>query len=59
MIQNLNFNKYSFKLILVETHRLFLHFKQESDKIHTLLKSKNYNYLKNFGETAVFENAEG
>ena len=66
ILKNLNFNKYSFKLILVETHNgrhtdqlLYLYFKQESDKIHTLLKSKNYNYLKNFGETAVFENAEG
>ena len=59
ILENLNFNKYSFKLILVETHIGYLHFKQQSDKIHTLLKSKNYNYLKNFGETAVFENAEG
>ena len=59
ILENLNFNKYSFKLILVETHIGYLHFKQQSDKIHTLLKSKNYNYLKNFGETAVYENAEG
>ena len=59
ILKNLNFNKYSFKLILVETHIGYLHFKQQSDKIHTLLKSKNYNYLKKFGETAVYENAEG
>jgi FkbM family methyltransferase len=59
ILENLNFNKYSFKLILVETHIGNLHFKQQSDKIHTLLKSKNYNYLKKFGETAVYENAEG
>ena len=59
ILENLNFNKYSFKLILVETHIFNLYFKQKSDKIHTLLKSKNYNYLKNFGETAVYENAEG
>ena len=59
ILENLNFNKYSFKLILVETHIGYLHFKQQSDKIHTLLKSKNYNYLKKFGETAVYENAEG
>ncbi len=59
ILENLNFNKYSFKLILVETHIGYLHFKQQSDKIHTLLKSKNYNYLKKFGETDVYENAEG
>ena len=59
ILKNLNFNKYSFKLILVETHIGYLHFKQQSDKIHTLLKSKNYNYLKKFGETTVYENAEG
>ena len=59
ILENLNFNKYSFKLILVETHIGYLHFKQQSDKIHTLLKSKNYNYLKKFGETTVYENAEG
>ena len=59
ILENLNFNKYSFKLILVETHIGYLHFKQQSDKIHTLLKSKNYNYLKKFGETTVYENVEG
>jgi FkbM family methyltransferase len=59
ILKNLNFNKYSFKLILVETHIGYLHFKQQSDKIHNLLKSKNYNYLKKFGETTVYENAEG
>ena len=59
ILENLNFNKYSFKLILVETHIGYLHFKQQSDKIHTLLKSKNYNYLKKFGETSVYENVEG
>ncbi len=59
ILKNLNFNKYSFKLILVETHIGYLHFKQQSDKIHTLLKSKNYNYLKKFGETTVYENVEG
>ena len=66
ILKSLNFSKYSFKLILVETHNgrhtdqlLYSFFQQQSDKIHTLLKSKNYNYLKNFGETAVYENAEG
>jgi len=59
ILKNLNFNKYSFKLILVETHIGYLHFKQQSDKIHNLLKSKNYNYLKKFGETTVYENVEG
>ena len=59
ILKGLNFKKYSFKLILVETHIFNLDFKQESDKIHILLKSKNYNYLKNFGETSVYENAEG
>ena len=59
ILKSLNFKKYSFKLILVETHIFNLDFKQESDKIHILLKSKNYNYLKNFGETSVYENAEG
>ena len=59
ILKGLNFKKYSFKLILVETHIFNLDFKQESDKIHILLKSKNYNYLKHFGETSVYENAEG
>ena len=59
ILKSLNFKKYSFKLILVETHIFNLDFKQESDKIHILLKSKNYNYLKNFGETSVYENEEG
>ena len=59
ILKSLNFKKYSFKLILVETHIFNLDFKQESDKIHILLKSKNYKYLKNFGETSVYENAEG
>ena len=59
ILKSLNFKKYSFKLILVETHIFNLDFKQESDKIHILLKSKNYNYLKHFGETSVYENAEG
>jgi len=58
ILKNLNFNKYSFKLILVETHIFNSDFKKESDKIHTLLKSKNYNYLKHFGETSVYENTE-
>ena len=59
ILKSLNFKKYSFKLILVETHIFNSDFKKESDKIHTLLKSKNYNYLKHFGETSVYENAEG
>ena len=58
ILKSLNFKKYSFKLILVETHIFNLDFKQESDKIHILLKSKNYNYLKHFGETSVYENTE-
>ena len=59
ILKNLDFNKYSFKIILVETHRLHPYVKQESEKVDTLLKSKNYNYLTHFGETSVYENAEG
>ena len=56
ILKKLNFKKYSFKLILVETHKIDLHTKKYSKKIHQLLKSKNYKYIKNLGETAIFEN---
>ena len=56
ILNNVDFKKYSFKLILVETHQFNAYTKQETDKIHTLLKSKNYNYLKHLGETSIFEN---
>lgn len=57
ILKNINFKKYSFKLMLVETHQFNSYTKKETDKIHTLLKSKNYNYLKHLGETSIFENS--
>ena len=56
ILSSINFKKYSFKLMLVETHQFNAYTKQETDKIHTLLKSNNYDYLTHFGETSIFEN---
>lgn len=58
ILKDLNFEKYSFKIILVETHKFDSNSEEQSKKIHTLLKSKNYNYLKNLGETAIFEKSK-
>ncbi len=57
ILKKINFKKYSFKIILVETHKFDIYTKKYSKKIHKLLKSKNYKYLKNLGETAIFENS--
>ena len=56
ILKNIDFEKYSFKLILVETHQWNSYTKKETDKIYSLLKSKKYNYLKQLGETTIFEN---
>jgi len=56
ILKNINFKKYSFKLILVETHEFNTRVKTEKRKIHTFLKSKKYNCLKELHETSVFEN---
>jgi len=58
-MKNINeFKKYSFKLILVETHQFNSYTKQETSKIHALLKSKNYNFLRYLGETSIYENTD-
>jgi hypothetical protein len=56
VLRGIDFEKYSFKLIFIETHQYDSYTKKESDNIHSLLKSKGYRYLKNLGETAIFEN---
>ena len=58
VLKNLDFDKYKFKLILVETHEFDPYFRQEKQKIYALLRSKKYKYLRQFGETSVFENIE-
>jgi len=58
ILKNINFEKYSFKIILVEAHKFESYTKEQSERIHVLLRSKNYNYLKNLGETAIYENAK-
>jgi len=57
IIKNINFKKYSFKLILIETHAWNTYTKNERKKIRSLLKSKNYNFLKQLHETSIFENS--
>ena len=56
ILKSINFEKYIFKLILVETHRFNSYTKEETNKIHIFLKSKSYKYIKSIGETSVFEN---
>ena len=56
ILKNIDFRKYIFKIILVETHKWNSFTKQESNKIHTFLQSHNYNFLKNLGETSIYEN---
>ena len=56
ILKNIDFTKYSFKIILVETHRWNSFTQQESNKIHSLLQTNNYNLLKNLGETSIYEN---
>jgi len=56
VLRGIDFEKYSFKLIFIETHQYDSYTKKESDNIHSLLQSKGYRYLKNLGETAIFEN---
>ena len=58
VLRGIDFEKYSFKLIFIETHQYDSYTKKESDNIHSLLKSKGYIYLKNLGETAIFENTD-
>ena len=58
ILSSLDFNKYVFKLILVETHNFDSYFAEKQKKIHTLLESKKYKFIKQFGETSVFENTQ-
>ena len=56
ILKNIDFRKYIFKIILVETHKWNSFTEQESNKIHTFLQSHNYSFLKNLGETSIYEN---
>ena len=58
VLKNLDFSKYKFKLILVEAHEFDPYFREQKQRIYALLQSKKYKYLKQFGETSVFENIE-
>ena len=55
ILKNLDFEKYQFKLILVESHKFNEYFAKETEKVHKLLTSKNYSFLKQLGETSVYE----
>ena len=56
ILKSIDFKKYSFKLILIETHAFNKKVKAEKRKIYTFLKSKKYNCLKELHETSIFEN---
>jgi len=56
ILKSIDFKKYSFKLILIETHTFNKKVKAEKRKIYTFLKSKKYNCLKELHETSIFEN---
>jgi len=56
ILKKIDFKKYSFKLILIETHTFNAKTKAEKSKIYTFLKSKKYNCLKELHETSIFEN---
>jgi len=58
IIKKINFKKYSFKLILIETHAFNVRVKNEKRKIYYFLKSKKYNYLKELHETSIFVNSK-
>ena len=58
IIKKINFKKYSFKLILIETHAFNIKTKTEKRKIYTFLKSKKYKYLKELHETSIFVNSK-
>ena len=57
ILKKIDFSKYSFKLILVETHSFNDKVKEDKRKIYSFLKSKKYRYLKNLNETSIFENS--
>ena len=56
ILKDINFKKYSFKLVLIETHAFNAKTKAEKRKIYTFLKSKKYSCLKELHETSIFEN---
>ena len=58
ILKKINFKKYSFKLILIETHTFNIKTKSEKRKIYTFLKSKRYNCLKELHETSIFVNSK-
>jgi hypothetical protein len=58
ILKRINFKKYSFKLILIETHAFNIRTRTEKRKIYTFLKSKKYNYLKELHETSIFVNSK-
>ena len=58
ILKKINFKKYSFKLILIETHAFDNRTRIEKRKIYNFLKLKKYNYLKELHETSIFENSK-
>ena len=58
ILKSIDFKKYSFKLILIETHTFSKKTKAEKRKIYAFLKSKKYNCLKELHETSIFENTK-
>ena len=58
ILKKINFKKYSFKLILIETHAFNIKTMSEKKKIYTFLKSKRYNCLKELHETSIFVNSK-
>ena len=58
LLKSIDFKKYSFKIILIETHTFSKKTKAEKRKIYTFLKSKKYNCLKELHETSIFENTK-
>tara|TARA_Y100000741_G_scaffold217226_1_gene165578 strand:- start:309 stop:995 length:687 start_codon:yes stop_codon:yes gene_type:complete len=58
ILKKINFKKYIFQLILIETHTFNSKTKNEKRKIYSFLKSKKYNYLKELHETSIFINSK-
>ena len=56
IIKSINYNKYKFKVILIEITNFDNKSKLNARKIRTLLSKNGYKYLKSFGETSVYKN---
>jgi|TARA_B110000914_G_scaffold19322_1_gene14627 FkbM family methyltransferase len=56
VVKKINFNKIKFNVILIELTKFNKQTKASTQKIHRLLLSKNYKYIKSLGETSVYKN---